>query len=86
MWIFVFVWDWEVGGGVKKYTLNITEREAGQILWHIKLLLQPKTLNIIFQRGRREEGGGPLYIKLQREIDGDGCLCIQMRDFFSVLC
>lgn len=53
-----------VGGwrGVKKYTLNITEREAGQILWHIKLLLQPKTLNIIFQRGRREEGGGtPVY-------------------------
>lgn len=25
---------WEVGGGVKKYTVNITEREAGQILWH----------------------------------------------------
>lgn len=25
-----------VGGwrGVKKYTVNITEREAGQILWH----------------------------------------------------
>lgn len=25
---------WEVGGGVKKCTLNIAEREANQILWH----------------------------------------------------
>lgn len=56
------VWlAWGVGGGMKKCTLNNTEREAGQILWHIKLLLQPKTLNIIFQRGRREEGGTPVY-------------------------